>query len=791
MKTKMRRLINILFSLAFMLGLVQGLSMTALAATTYKDRQSLSVSQLETGDIVENSVLEVTGIGGYAITLLANRYYCISDDEYMAVSIGKDALFFTGYDTTLWERGDINNYMGPYFPGGNANAWKVEYVSHETKEIKLGGCVSGSTEQTSIPIGTAWKIGDTINLNGGWFVYGRYVIQRSKEGGSGIVQALETQGVFAEFKVDLPVDKVVDYDKNQVSAPEGATSPIEVDIKDKPGKTPIGFKLASGTGTVDNPYRFEALWPDVEKVTISETSLSTLVDPNSATTILIATVNPDNAGNPELKWESSNPAVVEARGNSNNSNAYDNLCYLRALSAGTATITVRATNGTDDKSDDKTATCTVKVYDPYKIGTVWRLGDTINLHGAWYLDQKGASYQYRSKDVNGRIPANPQMRTNIAEFSAVIPMSEYFPVGGGESKKTNSIGSLKLSIPSDKKGETPIGIRLVKGKGIVVSPYEFELVYKAVPTVTAPKARTLTYNGKAQTLVTAGTTSGGTMQYALGKDKTTAPAASAYTASIPAKTDAGTYYVWYKVKGNDDYSDSSPACVIATIARKNDSPTKSPESKQPVKEKEKEKENSSKKKAEKKADESTQLNMQLRLSWKGSNVVFKWGKASGADSYEIYMAYCGDKPLKKVKTVGNVNMAVFKKLDGKKLNRRRCVRGYVIAYRNGTKIGRSLVCHAAGPNSVFTNAKKVKTSKKTYKLKVGKTAKLKAKTVKRKGSKRLLSNEHCARLRYASSDTSVATVSKSGKIKAVGTGKCSVWVYAQNGVSKKVTVIVK
>ena len=57
------------------------------------------------------------------------------------------------------------------------------------------------------------------------------------------------------------------------------------------------------------------------------------------------------------------------------------------------------------------------------------------------------------------------------------------------------------------------------------------------------------------------------MQYALGtKDAAT----EEYTASIPSKTDAGTYYVWYKVAGDDNHIDSDAACVKVTIAEKKD-----------------------------------------------------------------------------------------------------------------------------------------------------------------------------------------------------------------------------
>ncbi|MBQ7681341.1 MAG: InlB B-repeat-containing protein, partial [Oscillibacter sp.] len=80
----------------------------------------------------------------------------------------------------------------------------------------------------------------------------------------------------------------------------------------------------------------------------------------------------------------------------------------------------------------------------------------------------------------------------------------------------------------------------------------------------APTANTLTYNSEAQTLVTEGITTEGTMQYALGNDATTAPTGE-YGATIPTGTNAKTYYVWYKVVGDSHHTDSAPACVTVTI----------------------------------------------------------------------------------------------------------------------------------------------------------------------------------------------------------------------------------
>ena len=95
----------------------------------------------------------------------------------------------------------------------------------------------------------------------------------------------------------------------------------------------------------------------------------------------------------------------------------------------------------------------------------------------------------------------------------------------------------------------------------------FNIVKSNSSLTVAPTANALTYNGKPQELVTAGEATGGTMRYALGtKDAAT----EEYTTFIPTATNAGTYYVWYKVAGDDEHIDSDAACVKVTIAEKKD-----------------------------------------------------------------------------------------------------------------------------------------------------------------------------------------------------------------------------
>lgn len=82
--------------------------------------------------------------------------------------------------------------------------------------------------------------------------------------------------------------------------------------------------------------------------------------------------------------------------------------------------------------------------------------------------------------------------------------------------------------------------------------------------VQAPSARTLSYTGSEQELVTAGTAEYGTMSYALGTDADAAPA-DGWAESVPQALTAGEYYVWYRAV--NAYASSTPASVRVSIEK--------------------------------------------------------------------------------------------------------------------------------------------------------------------------------------------------------------------------------
>lgn len=101
---------------------------------------------------------------------------------------------------------------------------------------------------------------------------------------------------------------------------------------------------------------------------------------------------------------------------------------------------------------------------------------------------------------------------------------------------------------------------------------KWEPLPKATVT-TAPTANSLTYNGTAQELVSAGTVASGTVCYKLGESGT-------WGTAIPKATAAGDYTVYYYVKGDGiTCNDSDVSSVAVTIAQKSVTATVSVETK--------------------------------------------------------------------------------------------------------------------------------------------------------------------------------------------------------------------
>ncbi|MBT9791338.1 hypothetical protein GPK90_18890 [Clostridium sp. MCC344] len=164
------------------------------------------------------------------------------------------------------------------------------------------------------------------------------------------------------------------------------------------------------------------------------------------------------------------------------------------------------------------------------------------------------------------LPALPTLETP-KEYGALtyeiveIKLNDGYYTGGAK------VENGKLTLPIQKNdvettgsvGTATVVIKSANYEDITLT-VNVNATNKLVPTVTAPTANALTYNGAEQALVTAGKTTGGTMLYRLDD--------SEWSEQSPTAKNAGEYTVWYKVQGNAEYADVAEQNVTVTIAKK-------------------------------------------------------------------------------------------------------------------------------------------------------------------------------------------------------------------------------
>jgi len=169
------------------------------------------------------------------------------------------------------------------------------------------------------------------------------------------------------------------------------------------------------------------------------------------------------------------------------------------------------------------------------------------------------------------------------------------------------------------------------------------------------------------------------------------------------------------------------------------------------------------------------------------SVTVKWNKVKNADGYIVYGAKCGAKSKYKVLKVVSGKTTSYTQ---KKLKKGTYYKYNIVAFKNinGAKVTTAVSkkIHATTLGGKYGVAKAVKVNKTKATIKKGKTFKIKASEIKKDKKIR----RHRA-ICYESSNTAVATVNAKGKVKGVKKGKCTIYVYAQNGVYKTVKVTVK
>ena len=243
-------------------------------------------------------------------------------------------------------------------------------------------------------------------------------------------------------------------------------------------------------------------------VTLDKTALSLypVGQGTSSATITATTANPAGAA---VVWASSDDEVATV---------VDGL--VTARSAGSATITASVNGGA-------TATCAVSV-------------SSIRLNKSTTTIYIGGSETLTATTA----PNASETVTWQSSNTSVATVSN-----GTVTAKAAGTATITATSASGARAACAVTVNSKPAATVTVAP--------------APIGG-LVYNNSELTLASAGTASGGTMQYALG---TASAATGSYSSTIPKAKDAGTYYIWYKAVGDASHTDSSPTYVTATIGK--------------------------------------------------------------------------------------------------------------------------------------------------------------------------------------------------------------------------------
>ena len=297
-------------------------------------------------------------------------------------------------------------------------------------------------------------------------------------------------------------------------------------------------------------------------------------------------VNVDNSGN--LTIVKAGSAVITVT-------AAENDTYASATKDVNVTVNTKAmTVSAEDVNvtvDGQPHGITVNVTDPASSATV-KYGTE---EGSYTLDASPTQTEVGEKTVYYQVTADNYTTytgsakvTVSAKQTQTITADDVTVTYGDADKKvtatTNGGGAISYAVKAGSEDYIEVnattGALTIKkvpsdGKAYVTvtaaGTATYEQAIKEV-TVTINKAdavaATVTannriYDGTEKPLVTVtGEATGGEMQYALG---TATEATQPYTTSIPSKTDAGTYYVWYKVAGDGNHTDSEASAPV-TVA---------------------------------------------------------------------------------------------------------------------------------------------------------------------------------------------------------------------------------
>ena len=271
------------------------------------------------------------------------------------------------------------------------------------------------------------------------------------------------------------------------------------------------------------------------------------------------------------------PTVTVKKGNNEVNSSEYKVSYSNNTNAGTATVTI-----TDNKADGNyeieettktftsgtnTANSSIKYSsDGTNYSSTIPKGKEVKGYTVYYKaegdsNHKGTDAATVEVTISAKTVTNPKVEVSPSSFT----------YDGTEKKPDVTVYDGTIEIDKSEytvsyssntnAGTATVTITDVDGGNYTVSGTGSFTIMSEGSTYTPPTAKTgLVYNGTEQELLTAGSTTTGTMQYS--SDGKT------YSTDIPKGIDAKTYTVYYKVVGDGNHKDSSPVSLTVTISEK-------------------------------------------------------------------------------------------------------------------------------------------------------------------------------------------------------------------------------
>lgn len=464
--------------------------------------------------------------------------------------------------------------------GPVAVTWKIT-----TDPIPKGVSLDGSTLKITNDAEAGQVRIEASSTEGGYTDAEFVTITKDTPVESAIVLTAPTPATVAVPKsdtpneIDLPTAAVYD----QYGKPMTGTFTITYAID---GTTPTGVTLDSATGKLTVKRSAQA--GEVTIVGKLTTAAGTVTSNPVTYTITRETSKVTDVLVSKLYHNMPVPEVTEPGGTSSEDQQFTAEVldqYLQEMTGQTVTWRVTDTAGkpVHGVSIDNTGKLTVTNEAPgikvYAIATCQGV-DSNNLDMTLHRDtakdtfvkicnQVGDAPETSLLIPTGSIPKSEDYTAKVydqygKETAGMVNWTLDKTYTGVELDTTSIPGSATLKVDNTA---TPGTIQLIANCSTVGSTasktLDITLVKKTPASVTAvPAAQTgLFYNGTDQALVTAGTASGGTMQYSL--DGTT------WSTAVPTGKNVGAYTVQYKVVGDATHTDTAPEkCQLVTISPK-------------------------------------------------------------------------------------------------------------------------------------------------------------------------------------------------------------------------------